>query len=82
MPLPMMLLILSVGIYSIFTEPIFELGHLNQFKCDNRPCDLCSLGNYQNNLKLSQNVSYFCLVTVFADLSISRSKSIRRIKFI
>ena len=82
MPLPMMLLILSVGIYSIFTKPTLELGHLNQFKCDNRPCDLYSLGNYQNNLKLSQNVSFIHSVMVFADLSISRSKSIRQIKFI
>lgn len=52
-------LILLEEDHALANDAFNIIGHMNQFKCDNRACDLYSLGNYQNNLKLSQNVKKY-----------------------
>ena len=51
-------LILLEEDHALLDDAFFMVGHLSQFKCDNSPCDILSLGTYQNNLKQTAAVSF------------------------
>ena len=55
-------LILLEEDHALLDDAFFMVGHLSQFKCDNSPCDILSLGTYQNNLKQTAAVSLYAFL--------------------